>query len=215
MARIVQRPRSPEVTRYSRDKTGQCRDKPWTHRTNRYPVCLRTATLRAVNSDIRRPSAAPAAAAGASAPAPAPVPPVGTEPTVRTFLLQLSATPRGARLARLLAVEQLRTWGRGTDTAGQIIAELTANAVTHGRVAGRDFRLRVSDLGEVVRIEVADTRGDRVPVLRTGTGGDEEESGRGLLLVELLAARWGVSSGPAPGKTVWAELDVPPMYWAG
>ena len=30
---------------------------------------------------------------------------------VRNFSLQLSATPRGARLARLLATEQLRSWG--------------------------------------------------------------------------------------------------------
>lgn len=31
--------------------------------------------------------------------------------TIRNFSVLLSPTPRGARLARLLATEQLRSWG--------------------------------------------------------------------------------------------------------
>lgn len=31
-----------------------------------------------------------------------------------------------------------------------------------------------------------------------------------LLLVEALANRWGVSSGPVPRKTVWAEVTLVP-----
>ncbi len=60
---------------------------------------------------------------------------------------------------------------------------------------------------EVIRIEVTDARGERVPEVRHP--GDEEETGRGLQLVEALAARWGVTPGPAPRKTTWAELPVP------
>jgi len=52
------------------------------------------------------------------------------------FTVLLSPTPRGARLARLLATEQLRTWGLPLDRAAQIVAELAANAATHG--ASRD-----------------------------------------------------------------------------
>ncbi|MEU8758020.1 ATP-binding protein [Streptomyces sp. NPDC048659] len=126
---------------------------------------------------------------------------------VRQFGIQLSATHRGARLARLLAAEQVRSWELGhlSDAATQIVAELAANAVTHGRVAGRDFRLGLLVQGDALRIEVADTRGDRMPLL--GRPGGGAESGRGLLIVEGLATRgWGVRLGPVPGKTVWAEL---------
>ncbi|MEU1230031.1 ATP-binding protein [Streptomyces sp. NPDC005828] len=124
---------------------------------------------------------------------------------VRQFGIQLSATPRGARLARLLAVEQLRSWELEyvAEPAAHIVAELAANAVTHGRVPGRDFRFAMSAVEGTLRIEVTDTRGDRLP--RTGHPA-AAESGRGLLIVEGLARSWGVRPGPVPRKTVWAEL---------
>lgn len=138
-----------------------------------------------------------------------PQPPV----TVRTFTQRLSATPRGARLARHLALNQLHDWGipHGTDTSDAvavIVAELAANAVTHGRVPGRDFELRLSLVAGSVRIEVTDTRDEPFPVVRPMRPlGDD--GGRGLLLVEALADRWEVlDRDPAPGKTVRAEVDV-------
>ncbi|MFF7444277.1 ATP-binding protein [Streptomyces sp. NPDC008122] len=128
--------------------------------------------------------------------------------SVSQFGIQLSATPRGARLARLLAVEQLRSWEleHVAEPAAHIVAELAANAVTHGRVPGRDFRLAMSAAEGTLRIEVTDTRGDRLP--RTGHPA-AAESGRGLLIVEGLAWSWGVRPGPVPRKTVWAELALP------
>jgi hypothetical protein len=36
----------------------------------------------------------------------------------------------------------------------------------------------------------------------------DSESGRGLVIVEALADRWGVELGPRPRKTVWAECGV-------
>ncbi|MEU0579685.1 ATP-binding protein [Streptomyces griseoincarnatus] len=123
---------------------------------------------------------------------------------VRNLSLQLSSTPRGARLARLLATEQLRTWGLPSHPAELIVGELAANAVTHGRVPGRDFRLLLYVVGDTLRIEVTDTRGDRLPCPQHSA--DDAGSGRGLLLVEALADRWGVVPGPPPLKTVWAEV---------
>ncbi|WP_043684766.1 ATP-binding protein [Streptomyces xylophagus] len=120
------------------------------------------------------------------------------------FTVLLSPTPRGARLARLLATEQLRAWELPLDRATQIVAELAANAATHGRVPGRDFRLTLYVVAGTLRIEVSDTRGDRLPRLQVGDGCGE--SGRGLLLVDALADRWGVAPGPHPRKTVWAEV---------
>nr|WP_308432562.1 ATP-binding protein [Streptomyces echinoruber] len=132
---------------------------------------------------------------------------VAVQAPLHQFSVPLSATRRAARLARLLAAEQLGAWGLPLDPARLIVAELAANAVLHGRVPGRSFRLALTvTVQGVLRIEVTDTRGDVLPVREAGVAG-AAESGYGLLLVEELADRWGVRSGPVPCKTVWAELD--------
>lgn len=127
---------------------------------------------------------------------------------IRNFSVLLSPTPRGARLARLLTGEQLREWGLPLHPAEHIVAELAVNAATHGRVPGRDFRLTLYVVGDTVRIEVTDTRGDRLPHIELPA--PDAESGRGLVLVDALADRWGVAPGPRPRKTVWAEIDLSP-----
>ncbi|MFC8589823.1 ATP-binding protein [Streptomyces atroolivaceus] len=120
------------------------------------------------------------------------------------FTQLLSATRRGARLGRLLTVEQLVAWGwpRGgepTHAAALVVAELASNAVRHGRLEGRGFRLTLVHLvGPGLRIEVTDPRGERLPVLRAG--------GLGMAVVEAFAADWGVRPFPPSGKTVWAEI---------
>jgi len=131
-----------------------------------------------------------------------------TATPVRNFSVQLSPTPRGARLARLLATEQLRSWDLPLDPAAHIVAELATNAVTHGRVPGRDFHLMLYVIADTLRIEVTDTRGDRVP--QPQQPDTDAESGRGLMLVDALADRWGVTPGMPPRKTVWAEVALPP-----
>ncbi|MFD3825466.1 ATP-binding protein [Streptomyces sp. QTS137] len=127
---------------------------------------------------------------------------------VRHTTMLLSSTPRGARLGRLLAVDALRSWGLPHEAASHVVAELAANAATHGRLPGRSFRLTLYVVGSTLRIEVTDTRADRLPARQEPAAGDE--SGRGLLLVEALADRWGVVEGRFPRKTVWAELSLAP-----
>ncbi|MPY61090.1 ATP-binding protein [Streptomyces spongiae] len=126
------------------------------------------------------------------------------------FTVQLSASRRGARLARLLAERQLDEWGVPfAGEALQVVAELAANAVFHGLVQGRDFRLALRlDPSGALRIEVTDARGDRLPCI-PDLGTADAESGRGLLLVTAYVDRWGVDEAPAGGKTVWAEMSAP------
>jgi anti-sigma regulatory factor (Ser/Thr protein kinase) len=130
---------------------------------------------------------------------------------VHTFTQLLSSTRRGARLARLLAAEQLRAWlvSPGvTERAEQIVAELAANAALHGRVSGRDFRLTLTldTTAGLLRIAVIDARGEHLPSPPAQCGMPlDTESGRGLLLVAALADRWGVEPYPPGGKAVWAE----------
>ncbi|MEV0490544.1 ATP-binding protein [Streptomyces atratus] len=126
--------------------------------------------------------------------------------------MRFSSTPRGARLARRLAGERLDAWGipygsDAHDVLTLIVAELSANAVRHGRVPGRDFRLRLSAEGATLRVEVTDSRGESTPALTKPS--DDLDAGRGLLLVAALTDRWGwYPCVDEPGKTVWAVLDV-------
>jgi hypothetical protein len=83
------------------------------------------------------------------------------------FSVLFHSTPRGARLARLLATDQPRAWGLPLDPARHLVAELAANAATHARVAGRDFRLTLYVIGDTLRIEAADTCPDRLPAPNT------------------------------------------------
>lgn len=129
--------------------------------------------------------------------------------------MRFTSTPRGARLARRLVSHRLDEWGHPytsptNETVTLIAAELTANAVRHGHVPGRDFHLSVTEAatGGGFRIEVTDTRAEKLPA--PGTPPPDGESGRGLLLVDALANVWGVGPRPTgPGKTVWAEFHVP------
>ncbi|EHN79921.1 putative regulatory protein [Streptomyces coelicoflavus ZG0656] len=127
--------------------------------------------------------------------------------------MQFSSTRRGARLARLLTYEQLRTWQVSpgvADRAEQIVAELAANAALHGRVQGRDFRLALANdsAAGVLRVAVTDARGDQLPSpVADLLSPPDDESGRGLLIVAALADRWGSEPYPPSGKTVWAECD--------
>ncbi|MGW1022869.1 ATP-binding protein [Streptomyces sp. NPDC002577] len=131
----------------------------------------------------------------------------------RQFTQLLSATPRGARLARLLAVQQLGEWGwppscAVSESAALVVGELAANAVAHGRVKGRGFRLTLTvEASDTLRIDVADPRGDRRPLVRR-TASPTDETGRGLLIVDALAARWGSAPWPPSGKVVWAEIGL-------
>ncbi|MEU6557697.1 ATP-binding protein [Streptomyces sp. NPDC046915] len=131
------------------------------------------------------------------------------------FTIRLSATPKGARLARHLAAERLHAWGWPYDceanrTATLLVAELATNAVLYGRVPGRDFRLRLTLYPEdpTLRIEVTDARADRRPPApgNLPPAPPEGESGRGLLLVEALSTHWGTTCQDPYTKTVWCEI---------
>ncbi|MGW7402177.1 ATP-binding protein [Streptomyces sp. NPDC054833] len=129
--------------------------------------------------------------------------------------MQFTSTPRGARLARRLVSHRLNDWGHPyttsvNETLTLITAELTANAVRHGHVPGRDFHVQLTLTEDTFRIEVTDTRAEKQPPSTPTAPDSASESGRGLHLVAALADDWGVRPRrAAPGKTIWAELRVP------
>ncbi|GAA2761471.1 hypothetical protein GCM10010103_05120 [Streptomyces paradoxus] len=141
-----------------------------------------------------------------------PVSPGTVSPT--EFAMAFTSTPRGARFARLIVAQCLDSWGHPYDsdvneTLTLIAAELCANAVRHGHVPGRDFHVRLAAEADDrrLRLEVSDTRAERLPAATAPTD-PEGESGR-LLLVAALADDWGVTDRRGgPGKTVWASVNV-------
>jgi anti-sigma regulatory factor (Ser/Thr protein kinase) len=143
------------------------------------------------------------------------IPQVGA--TTRTFTQLLSATPRSARLARLLAVAALRSWSVPadlTERAELVVAELATNAVLHGSRPGRCFRLTLvhdAPTGRL-RIEVRDARGDRLPLPRAADAAADPLSsgGRGLSLVAALTDSWDAVPHADGGKTVRATLSTQP-----
>ncbi|MEK8142522.1 ATP-binding protein [Streptomyces sp. M10(2022)] len=90
-------------------------------------------------------------------------------------------------------------------TVALVTSELASNAITHGRMPGRDFRLELLLLPHAVRIEVTDTRPERLLPNSAPTPADAT-TGRGLLLVDACTNRWGCRVRDACTKTVWAEV---------
>lgn len=84
-----------------------------------------------------------------------------------------------------------------------VVSELTSNALRHAGALG-DISLGLRD--QVVRVAVCDLQ-DRPPTLRSPRS--DQDSGRGLLLVDALTRQWSVDHHVEPrGKSVWAELDI-------
>ncbi|HTQ94033.1 MAG TPA: ATP-binding protein [Streptosporangiaceae bacterium] len=129
--------------------------------------------------------------------------------------LPLGALATAPPCARLHARAVLAEWGLGSvsEAAELIVSELVTNAVRisadaqrqHGGEAGVPVVIvRLAAGWDRVLVEVWDsfTGGPLI-----GRGRLDDESGRGLLLVEAVCDRWGWRPVRGrPGKVVWAEL---------
>jgi two-component sensor histidine kinase len=118
--------------------------------------------------------------------------------------MTLPAENHSVRLARNAAHVVLGAWRLEhlEETAILIVSELVTNAVRHA--SGSDvLEVDLHATRTCVRIEIQDC--DRSwPQPRIPAG--FEESGFGFVLVDALAAKWGVRE-TTTGKAVWAELD--------
>ncbi|MFH9295607.1 ATP-binding protein [Streptomyces sp. NPDC017520] len=83
-----------------------------------------------------------------------------------------------------------------------IVSELVTNAYLHGTGPGGSVLVTVMTTRDTVRIEVDDS-GRQRPHVRDAS--EDRDDGRGLHIVDALAARWDVADRP-PGKKVWAEV---------
>lgn len=110
-----------------------------------------------------------------------------------------------ARAARRFMQETLREWDVDEllDSVNLLVSELVTNAVIH---ADSEAEVAVVLADGALRVEVAD-QGGGAAVLKTAA--DMDTSGRGISLVDVMSARWGIEPRADGGKTIWFELDAP------
>jgi serine/threonine-protein kinase RsbW len=128
-----------------------------------------------------------------------------TPPSRRTEELTVPARTASARVARHWVMNQLAAegvYGLENQVIELLTGELVANAALHGPSDG-EVRVRAWRAGDTVRVAVRDSS-PTAPVVRHAE--PTAASGRGMALVESLAADWGVEHHGDEGKTVWFDV---------
>ena len=129
-------------------------------------------------------------------------------PVRRTMMTVSQAEPARIATARQHLRDLLHDWPdeEQRDAAVLLLSELLTNVLVH---TDADALLTAEVAGEPgerrIRVEVTD-HGDDLPHKRRP--GEMASSGRGLVLIELLADTWGVAPRGA-GKSIWYELYEP------
>ncbi|NBE51624.1 SpoIIE family protein phosphatase [Streptomyces boluensis] len=130
-------------------------------------------------------------------------------PVRRTMLTVRQAEPERIADARQQLRELLHDWSEQeqVDSAVLMVSEMMTNVLVH---TDGDALLLVEARGEAgerrLRVEVADAS-DELPHRRHP--GELASSGRGLVLMEILADAWGVAP-RGEGKSIWFELHESP-----
>ena len=120
----------------------------------------------------------------------------------------LSDDPREVASARHQLSDHLAEHGvpeEITDTAVLLMSELVTNAILHGEPP---VELLVHGQKDGLRVEVCDNDRDSFALLQPRADAAAYRlGGRGLQLVDSLAARWGACL-EGPAKSVWFEIDL-------
>lgn len=119
--------------------------------------------------------------------------------------LRIPGRPEHVREARGFVTRVLGEHNPITDVAVLLTSEIVTNAVLHSNscCAGGTVRLTLIEIGDGVRIEVADNGSDlSSPVVK---GDLYAADGHGLFLVQNLAHQWGYVREEL-GTTVWFWL---------
>ncbi len=128
---------------------------------------------------------------------------------LRDFM-ELGALPGAVPCARLHARQLLWEWGLTdlTDNAELLVSELVTNAVQASCSVGQVFPVRLWLLADRARVLILIwDASPRPPVCMNIS--DDDESGRGLLLVEAISAEWDwYFPAETSGKVVWAVLEM-------
>lgn len=128
----------------------------------------------------------------------------------RTFPHETQSVPAARRFATSVLSDA------GPDTLEAIelmVSELATNCIRH---TDSGFDLTITRSGQDIRVEASDRAGG-TPTM--GSPAPTDPSGRGLKIIDMLAARWGVRPNSPKGKTVWFTIadsarapEVSPSY---
>lgn len=120
----------------------------------------------------------------------------------RLATMAFEANCSSPEVAREFAGSTARSWGLGdvSSVVELLVSELVTNAIEHAHSGGS---VTVRALRSGLRVEVADDS-PRLPSLVPSA--PDDPSGRGLLIVDRLARRWGADPMP-DGKVVWFDVD--------
>ncbi|MFE7412392.1 SpoIIE family protein phosphatase [Streptomyces laurentii] len=128
----------------------------------------------------------------------------------RTLMTIAQAEPERIAAAREQMRQLLHDWKdeNQRDAAVLMVSEMVTNVLVHtdGDALLAAEVTCLGDAGRRLRVEVADTSDD-LPHRRDP--GEMASSGRGLVLMEMLAETWGVDP-RGEGKAIWFELHEPP-----
>jgi serine/threonine-protein kinase RsbW len=135
----------------------------------------------------------------------------GNQPLIEIGRVTLDGRAENVRQARHFVADLLgRDWPRIDDVL-TLTSEITSNAVRHttSGVGGQfEVTVAVCAAGSRVRVQVADQGGSSVPRYGAADGDDPGllTGGRGLVIVDVLADRWGYD-GDDRGRVVWFEIS--------
>lgn len=119
--------------------------------------------------------------------------------------LELGALPGAVPCARYHCRQVLWEWQltRLTSDVELLVSELVTNAIGASRAVGDYLPIRLWLLSDTVRVVIMVW--DANPQMPAPEqAGAKAESGRGLLLVEMISDQWGMFPTPPCGKSVWA-----------
>ncbi|GAA3305415.1 ATP-binding protein [Streptomyces cinereospinus] len=124
------------------------------------------------------------------------------------YRMRLAVGEHSARHVRRIVRSLLAEWGMTdlTDAVELGVTELVANVVRH--VPDRHCTVLLLRLRTGARVEVTDGS-PRLPAPPAAPSPDAE-GGRGLLLLDAVADKWGVEPCAGGGKTVWFECETAP-----
>ena len=121
----------------------------------------------------------------------------------------LAAAPEAAKTARDFTSSTLRDWHLDglIQEAVLVASELVTNAIRHGRCTSGAAKVELAWRRQASRVICTVTDcSPQAPVL--GSADQDSESGRGLQVVQAIAATWGWMMLSASTKAVWAALTI-------
>jgi anti-anti-sigma factor len=133
-------------------------------------------------------------------------------PAPARFWRRLSASPSVAGpAARATVVAACDAWGLGhvASRAELVVTELISNAIVHAKT---EIELTVALREPFLHVSLVD--GSSAAPRLMSADSAEAEGGRGLILVEALATKWGYLP-VRDGKVVWTMLRLDPPRYGG